>query len=352
MNRTARPVVKKSPSINDVAQLAGVSVSSVSRYLNNRAHLSDDKKERIAQAIAMLDYHPSLLARGLAANRSNTIALFAGHKLLYGVIGCIQGVEAAAAAAGIVVNVVLLDERQSPEQLRQTIKSTLSANPLGIIIDQPRYGTGCDEILRSVNSDVPVVLIGGNRMQGQCQIFTHDDRGGYAVTQHLLTLGHKTVFHVAAPEEDETQTRQSGWRQALENAGATIPAMYRTSWDPKDAESIGKKLGANNEVTAIFAGNDEIAMGVIRGLHAAGKRVPDDVSVAGFDDNPIAGLAIPSLTTWRQDFERIGSFATKLILNRIQDGTPLELEQPYYIGDDAEQLIIRESTAAPASVKQ
>ncbi|KAB7786463.1 LacI family DNA-binding transcriptional regulator [Bifidobacterium cebidarum] len=349
MNESTRPTAKKSPSINDVAQLAGVSVSSVSRYLNNGAHLRADKKERIAQAIAMLDYHPSLLARGLAASRSNTISLFSGQRLLYGVTGCIQGVEAAASAAGIVVNVVLLDERQSPDQLRQTIKSTLSANPLGVIIDQPRYGTGCDEILRSVNKDVPVVLIGGNRRQGQCQLFTYDDRGGYAVTQHLLRLGHKTVFHVAVPEEDETQTRQSGWRKALEDAGARIPALYRTSWDPKDAEAIGRKLGQDDEVTAIFAGNDEIALGIIRGLHAVGKRVPDDVSVAGFDDNPIASLSIPSLTTWRQDFERIGAFATNLILNRIRQGTPLESEIPYYIGDDADQLIVRESTAAPRS---
>ncbi|WEV64397.1 LacI family DNA-binding transcriptional regulator [Bifidobacterium sp. ESL0732] len=347
MNEVSHENAKKTPSINDVAKLAGVSVSSVSRYLNNAAHLRDEKKHRIAQAIEMLDYHPSLLARGLAANRSKTIALFTGSKLLYGVTGCIQGIEAAASKAGAVVDVVLLDKHQEPGKMRQTIKSTLSVNPCGVIIDQPRYDTGSEMVLREVKKDVPLVLIGGNRIEGQCQLFTYDDHGGYRITQHLLSLGHKTVFHVAVPEEDESQTRQSGWRRALEEAGAVVPPLYRTSWDPLDAVEVGRKLGQRDDVTAVFAGNDEIALGVIRGLYSVGKRVPQDVSVAGFDNNPIASLSIPSLTTWRQDFEHIGIFATDLILDQIAGNLDTELKTAHYVGDTAEQLIIRESTAAP-----
>lgn len=340
---------KKSPSISDVAALAGVSISSVSRYLNNGEHLTSGKKQSIARAIQMLDYHPSILARGLANSRSNTIAFFAGRDLLYGVVDCIRGVEDAAIKAGAMVNVVLFDEQQNFDSISQTIKSTLSTNPLGIIINQPRYGAACDEILRDAPEDTPVVLVGGNRRPGQCQLFTHDDEGGYAITKYLLSLGHQVVHHVAVPENDEAQTRQSGWRKALEEEGIPVPPPYMASWDPKDAEKIGWELGQEDGVTAVFVGNDEIAMGVMRGLHSVGKRVPEDISIAGFDDNPIAGLSIPSLTTWRQDFELFGAGAVKLILNRVSGSAEVENDAPYNIGDNSAQLVVRESTAPPPS---
>ncbi|EPI53547.1 LacI family DNA-binding transcriptional regulator [Gardnerella sp. KA00390] len=334
----------KPPSISDVAKLAEVSTSSVSRYLNHSESLTPAKRESIANAIKLLDYHPSLLAQGLASKRSNVITFFAGQDLLYGVVGCIKGVERIASQSGVVVNVILFDEHQSPYTLKQCIKSALSTNPLGIIIDQPRYGIACDEIIRNAQKDLPIVLIGGNRRKGQYQLFTHDDQGGYAITKYLLSLGSDTVYYVAPPEEDEEQTRQSGWKKALEEAGAVIPNPYKTSWDPLDAEKIGVSLGRRNDVTAIFAGNDEIALGVMRGLYSVGKHVPEDINVIGFDDNPIARLSVPALTTWHQDFELFGAYAAQIILDQSNGKAVIDKDEPHFIGHNTEQLVIREST--------
>jgi DNA-binding LacI/PurR family transcriptional regulator len=152
------------------------------------------------------------------------------------------------------------------------------------------------------------------------------------------------VHHVRVPPSRRVDGRTTGWKRALRSAEAPVPPIRDATWDPKSGIPIGRELAADPEVTAVFCGNDEIAMGVMRGISEAGKRVPEDISVAGFDDHPLAELWSPPLTTAEQDFAGLGGRGFQLLLQAI-DGTGDKR-----FSSDLPRLVLRDSTAAPRRV--
>ena len=165
--------------------------------------------------------------------------------------------------------------------------------------------------------------------------------GATAATAHLLDLGHRSVAHVAGPGDWlEAQQRVAGWRATLEAAGAPVPEPLAGDWSPRSGYEIGQTLAADADLTAVFVANDQMALGVLRALHEAGRRIPADVSVVGFDDVPEAPYFTPPLTTIRQDFGEMGHRGLKLLLETMEDpdGPPRHLEV-------TPELIVRSSTA-------
>jgi DNA-binding LacI/PurR family transcriptional regulator len=160
-------------------------------------------------------------------------------------------------------------------------------------------------------------------------------------TQHLLDLGHRTVHHVTIPSEMRTSVRQAGWRDALERAGASVPAVIPAGWDAHGAYRAGLVLAEDPQVTAVLCGNDDLALGVRRALFEAGRDVPGDVSIVGFDDVPGAALWTPALTTVRMDFAALGRACFAGVAAQLLGYPPAEavLAPP--------RLIVRESTAPP-----
>ena len=150
-----------------------------------------------------------------------------------------------------------------------------------------------------------------------------------------------TVHHVRIPPSRKEDGRTAGWRRALRRAGAMIPEPFDATWEPKRGQALGTTLAEDPDVTAIFCGNDEIAMGVISGLTRAGRRVPEDVSVVGFDDHPLAELWTPPITTVDQDFAGMGRRGVELLLAEIngQAGKRFSSERP--------RLVVRESAGPP-----
>jgi DNA-binding LacI/PurR family transcriptional regulator len=171
-----------------------------------------------------------------------------------------------------------------------------------------------------------------------------DNTAGAALaTRHLLDLGHRTVHHVAGPADwPEAAERVEGWRGTLYAAGAIVPPVLPQEWSARSGYERGRILARDPDVTAIFCANDQIALGVLRALHEAGRRVPDDVSVVGFDDMPDSGYFLPPLTTVRQDFSELGRRGIEVLLAQIAAGH----QQPGQVVL-APELILRESTAAP-----
>jgi DNA-binding LacI/PurR family transcriptional regulator len=142
--------------------------------------------------------------------------------------------------------------------------------------------------------------------------------GAAQAARHLLDLGHQTVHHIAGPESwPDAQERVEGWRQALRSAGAPEPGMLRGDWSARSGYEIGHRLATMPEVTAVQCGNDQMALGLLRALAEHGRRVPDDVSVVGFDDFPEAAFFLPPLTTVRQNFGELGRRALHLLLDVI-----------------------------------
>ncbi len=190
--------------------------------------------------------------------------------------------------------------------------------------------------LNRVPVRVPAVALSGGRFDGRAQIVIDEDAGAFALTSHLLSLGHPTVHHVRVPAR-VARAAGTGWRRALLAAGRPVPAIIEASWEPAEARPLGRALAGRDEVTAVF-GNDGVAMGVIAGLRDRGVWVPRDVSVAGFDDHPLAQLWNPALTTVAQDFAELGRRGWQLLRDRAVGESLITLTP---------DLILRASTAAP-----
>lgn len=336
---------QKLPSIKDVAALAGASTSTVSRFLSGNGYVSDEKRHLIAKAIRMLNYKPSTIARALVSNESKSIAVIASNITLFGSMQLIEGIEQGAREKGYMVSITLLDG--DVEEARDTINLIVRSRPLGCILLDLEGSSSLHTLVPYIEELLPVAVI-NEGMSDTDPLSLGAFEGGYQVTKYLLGLGHKTVYHVSIPENENKYTRYLGWKTALEEAHAQVPEPLGSSWDPRAAESAGKYLAAVPDVTAIFAGNDEVAAGVIRGLSKAGKRIPEDVSVAGFDGNPIAAITLPSITTWIQDFLGIGrrSVLTLLINAKKLDSVSSEDGTVNGISPSA-RLVVRESTSAP-----
>jgi DNA-binding LacI/PurR family transcriptional regulator len=165
-----------------------------------------------------------------------------------------------------------------------------------------------------------------------------------AATEHLLELGHTTVHHLAGPQRwYSARDRLDGWRAALAARGRVEPPVVQGDWSAASGYTAGRALVADPAVTAVFAANDDMAIGLMRALTEAGRRVPEDVSVVGFDDTPVAAYVTPPLTTVRQPFDAMAQDGLKLLVHAIENPQA----DPLPMADPPVELIVRASTAAP-----
>lgn len=340
MLRTMPNNAAKPPVISDVARRAGVSVPTVSRVLNGAAYVSDEKRAKVMQAIQELDFRPSAAARALVARQPKLIAVIAGNTSRYGYAETIRGVEESARAAGYTVTITVV-ESADDDTVARAVSLVLDQPIAGVVVlkfDPPGVAA-----LHRIPKSIPTVSISGVRETGVPQAVLAEADAAEEVVGYLLGLGHETVQHVRVPSSRKEDGRTTGWRRALVAAGAPVPTPLDASWEPESGREIGRALAADPSVTAVFCGNDEIAMGVIRGLHEGGRSVPGDVSVVGFDDHPLARMWTPPLTTVDQDFAGLGSRAFELLQTVISGGKVRKFSS------ERPTVVIRESTAPPPS---
>lgn len=328
----------KAPVIGDVAQIAGVSVSTVSRFLNGSPHLKPETAERIARAVELLDYRPSAVARGLRKSEMQIIAVFATNTTLLGSAVTIEGVEAAASEHGYSVIISKLDPAV-PGNIERAVSTVVDLNPAGIVV--LKYDEAALNALAKLPDGIPTVVIGGDRDLERDQVLLCEREGGRAVTEYLLSLGHETVHHVGVPVRSRETSRFDGWTQALWDAGATVPEPLISSWDAQDAVELADAL-IEQRATAVFAGNDEIAMGIIAGLNTAGKSVPQDISVVGFDNHPLGCIWNPGITTFEQNFTQAGRSCVELLVSRLEAKQAGDVLEPR-LREVSGRLIVRDS---------
>jgi DNA-binding LacI/PurR family transcriptional regulator len=321
--------------MTDVAIAAGVSHMTVSRVLNGTARVSPATRAKVEEALRELGYRPNAAARALATGRSGQLSVIFFDTTLFGPASALFAIEQAARREGYSVSIVSLP-RIDPDTLSDAV-ATLRAQAVdGTIIVAPH--TSASTALREVPPDLPAVVVGGAETAGLPLVAIDQETGARLATEHLLGLGHRTVWHVAGPGTwADAKARSRGWRRALQRAGAPVPAPLVGDWSARSGYEAGIRLAAEPDLTAVFVANDHMALGVLRALALAGRKVPRDVSVVGFDDVPESPYYPPALTTVRQDFESMGVQAVATLLDRIggDETAPHELLLP--------ELVVRDS---------
>lgn len=330
----------RAPVLADVAKMAGVSVPTVSRVLTGSKFVATDLNERVMRAVRELGYRPNSAARAMRSGKRSQLAVLSGGTSNYGYVKTIEGVETAARRAGMSL-VIRVIKSADEADVAAAIDTVLSQPVAGLIVlEFDRAGRAA---LRALPTGVPVVATGGgSRRSGSVPYALIDERsGGREATEYLLGVGHRTVHHIAGPTMGKHSGRTEGWRAALTAAGAEVPAVMPATWEPISGYRWGEKIASRDDVTAVFCGNDDLAFGLIRALTERGVRVPEDISVLGFDDQPHAAMWSPTLTSVQQDFVDLGERAFSL-LTRVVDG-----EQGLESSVTVPRLVIRESTAPP-----
>jgi DNA-binding LacI/PurR family transcriptional regulator len=331
---SSRPAV-----MADVAAQAGVSVMTVSRVLNGFAGVTDETRQRVEEAVTALGYHANTAARVLAGGSSRTLGVMGVETDQFGPSHMLFGIEAAAREAGHALSFVTLS--RSGNDMASTLHRLRASHVQGVIVVAPVRRV--IEAATQIEGDLPLVVVGGDPAIGAPTVTIDQVEGARLATRHLLDLGHRTVHHVTGPQTwVDATARMRGWSEAHRAYPAPRGRSIAGDWTARRGYDAGSRLARDADVTAVFAANDQTALGVIRGLHDAGRRVPEDVSVVGFDDTPESGFFLPPLTTIRQDFGEVGRRSVELLLS-LADGDPVDR----HVVVPAE-LVIRESTAPPA----
>jgi LacI family transcriptional regulator len=310
-------------TIQDVANRAGVSISTVSRVINKSVPVEPQTEERVREAIAALGYRPNLLARSFRRRVTHTIGLIVPDNSNPFFAEVARVIEDAGFAEGY--SVILGNSDLSEAKQAAYVDVLLAKQVDGLIVTSTGLipsESGHDVSERILESGVPCVAV--DRDLGEMpidQILVDNHRGGFDAGRYLLGLGHRRFACVVGPSDlTPSAGRIAGFRHALADAGVELPAaaIVRGNGRHDGGMAAAQELLARGiDFTAVFAFNDLMAIGVIGAFQRAGRRVPDDVSVIGFDDIPQASATYPAVTTIAQPIAEMGRCAVRLLLDRI-----------------------------------
>ena len=340
------PQRRRPPGMTDVARLAGVSQKTVSRVVNNERYVSDEVREKVLRAARELGFRPNTAARALITGRFRRIGVVSLGTALYGPASLQVALERATRAAGVSVMVANTVEGQ-PGAIAEAVEWLLGQGVDAVVISEPiDEGDPVD-----VDTDVPIYGLGQAQGLPESRNLLPGEFNRHAcreATEHLLDLGHARVWHVAGPRNwYAARERAQGWRDAHEARGIEPPPPLEGDWSPAAGYRAGLELLRDPEVTAVACANDDMAIGLVRAFTEAGRSVPEQVSVTGFDDIPAAAYLTPPLTTVRQQFEADALRALGTILRRLPGASADAPEPASRAHEAAPRLVVRTSTAPP-----
>jgi DNA-binding LacI/PurR family transcriptional regulator len=314
-------LVRSGPTIKDVAARAGVSYQTVSRVINDKGEIRAETRARVLAVIRELGYRPNATARSMVRGHTCTLGCISPNLTDYTFASIIEGAQAEARRQGYFI---LTGSAPVESEVKPLLEEMLGRRVDGLLVLNPRVDGRFRYFLPLIEQGMPVVYL-KNTSDGTpvSSVCCNDREGGYQATRYLIGLGHIAIATILGPNNDENAIeRSNGYRQALAEAGLGVnPELTaRGDWSAISGyQATQGLLGAGRPVSAIFAQNDTMAIGAIRALREAGCRVPDDVSVIGYDDIPLASYFDPPLTTLRQPMEEFGRRAAQLLVGTIQN---------------------------------
>lgn len=335
---------RREASIDDVARRAGVSGQTVSRVANGRDNVGAATRERVLTAMKELGYRPNSAARALRSGQFRSIGVIVFTMASYGNLRTLEAVAAAAAERRYTITLMPLT-RPTHADVSDALdrQGEQAVDGVVVLIESNLTGTAEAQLHRGA----PVVVVDSRAAGRSAVVDTDQFMGARLATEHLLELGHDTVRHVAGPRDSYSAgLRLRGWRETLLAHGRPVPEPVHGDWYSDSGYDAGRRFAADPELSAVFAANDQMALGVLRALSEAHRRVPEDVSVVGFDDMPEARNFIPPLTTVHQDFAAVGRTAVDALVQEIEGGRTAESTEI------APRLMVRGSTGRPSGHRQ
>ncbi len=300
-------------TMDDVADHAGVSRALVSLVMRDSPRVSDHSRAKVLASAAELDYRPNAWARNLASGQTNLIGVLLNDLHNPYFAGLAEGVAAAATENGMEVLMTSGWQREAGENA--AIETLLNLRTDGIVIGAARFG---DEVFTEMAQQIPTVAVANFHKPDSMDTLCNDEAyGSELVVKHLVSLGHARIAHIDAGNSPGGPERRKGFSTAMAAHGLA-PIVFEGDFDEHAArEASIEIMKLKDPPTAIFAANDLAASGVIAHLRSIGVRVPDDVSVVGYDDTVLAGLGAISLTTVNQPLQMYGRRAAELLIERI-----------------------------------
>ncbi len=311
-------------TLQDVATLAGVSIKTVSRVVNNQGEISEATRQRVQAAIDELGYRPNVLARSLVNRRTDTLAVVAWGIEYFGPSRTIVGVEQQADELGYSLMLNLVSQPDEPNQER--ILDTLLARRVdGIIWSVPQVGDNRNWLRSGLLERLPPIVFLSMQSQPDLTITAVNNfSGAKQATQHLIDQGRRKIAIITGPTAWwEARERLAGWKSTLEEAGLTAspsPSLIVESyWSAAGGErAMQQLLKQAPDIDAVFASSDQIALGALGAIHQAGRRVPQDLAIVGFDNAPESAFYWPPLTTVYQKLVNVGHIAVQNLHQMIE----------------------------------
>ncbi|UAJ80208.1 LacI family DNA-binding transcriptional regulator [Leifsonia sp. ZF2019] len=334
------PADRRALSIRDIARLAGVSRQTVSRVLNGERYIKPSTEAQVRKVIDEHSWRPNSAARALATARSRTIGLLVSTRSHYGPFSAAAAIDEAARNRGYAIVTATL-AREDDESIEAALDAFVAQGVEGVVVIAPQQRA--HEALQRVTVRMPLVSLHWESADDGHVAALDQMAGARLATRHLIELGHTRIRHLAGPQDwKEAEDRMNGFLAELSDHDLPITAPILGDWTADLGYEVGLKILQHPDFSAVFASNDQMALGLIHAAADLGISVPEQLSIVGFDDIPEARHYSPPLTTVRQDFDSLGTRAITVLLAQIEgtgDSPADELPVP--------ELVIRSSTAPP-----
>ncbi|MFN3866296.1 MAG: LacI family DNA-binding transcriptional regulator [Demequina sp.] len=322
--------------MHDVAARAGVSHQTVSRVLNDFAGIRPATRDRVLAAIAELGYRRNLAARALVTGRTQTIGMIGPQRADIGPLSTLHAIEGSARAVGL--HTLMTSAEATSESVTDAVEFLVGRGVDGIALVAQQQSIA--DAVRATRIEVPVIhLLTGGEPRGQAASIDQRE-GSRLALEHLIALGHTRIQHVTGPPSyTESQLRRDEYLNVVAEHRLARLDILEGDWTADAGYAAGERLDPT--ATAVFCANDQMAFGVIHALSDAGRSVPHDVSVVGFDDTAEARHSLPPLTTVKQDFAAVGRLAVDLMVARLEGADTRGTREL------RPELVVRDTTAAP-----
>lgn len=335
-------------TIKDVAEAAGVSTQTVSRVINFRPDVSPETKERVQKVIEELGYSPNVIARSLVRGRSNTLGVVGWGLGYYGPTSILKGIEQKTNELGFSLLLSLIDDF-NPSRINDITNNLLSRQVDGIIWAVPGNDRMVDQLsFKFKHISVPIVYINKSKHADDVIIALDNHYGAKLATEHLLQQGYTRVGIITGPSAWwEAQRREEGWREVMGKSDVSGLEKVKVIGDwsaASGALGLRELLTKSPEVDAIFACNDQMALGALQAAREMGINIPQELGLIGFDDIPEAAYFYPPLTTIHQDAEALGAAAVDQMCNTISAQQEGEVYTPDIMWSKP-RLIVRNSSS-------